>query len=118
MYRAGPAAVCSASPDTILRGVSIVWDYLQPAERRAVRATCRSGRQLHDRLTTHLRLTLGQDPGQREQQQQQQQHYQQQQPSPRELRASLRALVRRGARLQLLTVWFRDASDRRRGAQL
>ncbi len=98
------------------QGASVAWAHLQPEERKSIRATSRAGRQLHDRLTTHLRLTLGRDPDPNEQQQEQQQ--QQHQPSPRELRESLGAVVRRGGRLQSLTVWFRDASDGRREAQL
>ncbi len=113
----GPAAARGTSAEAFLRVASVAWAHLQPEERKAVRATCRSGRQLHYRLTTHLRIKLGQDPDQRQQQQQQGQQLLHQ-PSPRELRASLRALVRRGARLQLLTVWFRDASNGLRGAQL
>lgn len=105
-----PALPHCAFPDACLQGMSVAWGYLQPENRKAVRATCRDGRQLHDRHTTHLRLTLGRDPGQREQQQQQ--------PSLTELRASLDAVVQRGARLQSLTVWFRDASNGRRKAQL
>ncbi len=107
---AGPAATRRVSPEAFLRGASIAWAHLQPKEQKAIRATCRSGRQLHDRLTTHLRVTLGRDPAQRERQQHQ--------PSPPELRTSLGAVVRRGARLQSLTVWFRNAQDRQREPQL
>ncbi len=107
--RAGPAAARRVSPEAFLLGVSTAWAHLQPEERKAIRAACRNGRQLHDRLTVDPRITLGRDPGPREQQHQ---------PSPTELRSSLGALVRRGARLQSLTVWFRDAKDSQREAQL
>lgn len=37
----------------------IAWEHLQPAERKALRATCRAGRLQHDGLLSELRLTLG-----------------------------------------------------------
>ncbi len=105
-----PEAARRVSPDAFLRGASIAWAHLQPEERKAIRATCRNGRQLHDRLITDLRITLG--PDQREGQ------AQQHQPSPLELRVLLGAVVWRGARLQSLRVWFRSPIDGRRQAQL
>lgn len=109
--KAGPAAATRCvAPEAFLQGASIAWAHLLPNEQKAIRATCRNCRQLHDRLTTHLRLTLGRDPAQR----QRQQH----QPSRPELRTSLGAVVQRGAQLKSLTVWFRNAQDRQREAQL
>ncbi len=112
--RHGPAAAArGVSPEAFLQGTSIAWAHLQPEERKAIRAACSSCRQLHDRLVIDLRISLGHDRAQHEEQRQHQH-----QPAPQELRASLGAVMRRGARPQSLTVRFRDTNDDGRQAQL
>ncbi len=116
-----PAAARRVSPDAFLRGASIAWAHLQPEERKAVRATCRDGRQLHDRLTTHLRIKLVYHKVQKRKAARGQQHGQQNQApllSRPGLRTSLGAMVARGARLQSLTVWFTGGLNDGRQAQL
>ncbi len=115
------------SPEAFMRVVSVAWSHLKPPARKAIRATCRSGRLQHDSLLTDLRIVLGQGgPRKRgtpkavrqQQQRQQQQQEQQREPTPQELRASLQAVLGRGARLQALKVRFKDAKDDGRQAQL
>ncbi len=111
-----PDAAHRVSPEAFLRVASIAWAHLQPEERMAIRATCRSGHQLHDRLTTELGLHVGRDPTQLEGPPQQQQE----QPLPPEPRAPLQAAGGHGARLPLqpLTVRFDDAQDDDRQTKL
>ncbi len=96
------SAARRVSTEAFLQGASIAWAHLRPQERKAIRATCLNGRQLHDRLTTDLRINLGKNYVH------QRVGHQQHQPSPQELRASLGALVQRGARLHSLKVSFSD----------
>ncbi len=108
-----PAADGQVPPEALLQGASVAWAHLRPAERKAIRATCRNGRHLHDSLTTGLRIVVGRDATQQEQQ-----HQEHHQPTPPELQASLRAVVRRGSRLQSLTMRFDNPDEDRRQAQL
>ncbi len=116
-----PAAAPQQQPTASPRHVSaeaffyatcVAWAHLQPAERKAIRASCRAGRLQHDSLLLDLRLTLGtsspdgppsQDPTI---------------PEPHQLRTSLHGVLGRGARLQSLAVRFGDSKDGRREAQL
>ncbi len=110
---AGPAARHPVSSEAFLQAASVAWGHLRREERKAVRASCRSGRQQHDRLLCDLYLTLGHlHP-----------HHlgvqpEQSPPSPPELRASLQAALGRGARPQELSLCFKDSHDGRREAQL
>lgn len=56
---APPTSTGHASTDAFLQATCIAWGHLQPAECKAVRASCSGGLRLHDRLLTHLQLTLG-----------------------------------------------------------
>ncbi len=108
-----PPAVRHVSAESFLQGTTIAWGHLQPAERKAIRACCRAGRLQHDRLLGELRLSLGKsmpqrdglDPGPLL-------------PAPSQVLSSLLAAVGRGARPQLLELWFKDANDEQREAQL
>ncbi len=115
-----PAACRRMSPEAFLRGASVAWAYLHADERKAIRATCCNGRQLHDRLTTGLQMKLGgKKPREgRPEPTGGQQDRQQQQPSPLRLRASLGAMVARGARLQSLTVLVLNGPNHSGQAQL
>ncbi len=107
-----PAALRHVSADAFLAATCIAWSHLQPAERKAIRACCRAGRLQHDRLLSHLRLTLGPSSPDGSSSQA---------PTilePHQLRDSLHGVLGRGARLQSLAVRFGDSRDGRREAQL
>ncbi len=89
-----------ASAESFLAATCIAWGHLQPAERKAIRACCRAGRLQHDSLLTDLKLTLGMSSALEE--------HNYSAPTLSELRASLEAVVDRGARLQSLTVQFHN----------
>ncbi len=42
-----------------LQATQVAWNYLDPTTRKAIRATSRSGRLLHDSSLTHLGVRLG-----------------------------------------------------------
>ncbi len=101
-----PDAGAHASAEAFLQGTTIAWSYLEPAERKAIRACCRAGRLQHDRMLGQLRVCLGRSvpggsslgPGATS-------------PSPSQLHASLQAMVDRGARPQILRMAFENAND-------
>lgn len=103
----GPAAR-HVSAEVFLQATSLAWGHLRREERKAIRASCRAGRQQHDRLLCGLRLKLGRVTPQGEEFK----------PLPPELRSSLQAAVGRGARPQSLTLRFKDERDDRRKDQL
>ncbi len=114
-----PPSARRVSPEAFLQATCIAWGLLAPAERKAIRTTCRSGRLQHDSLLTHLRVTLGHvcakqpvegAPSQRPRTWPS--------PTPSQLEGVLRAVVSRGARLLSLTVWFKDGNDEQREAKL
>lgn len=43
----------------LLQATQVAWQYLDPTTRKAIRATSRSGRLLHDSSLTHLAVRLG-----------------------------------------------------------
>ncbi len=103
------------SAEAFLQATTVALGHLESKAQKAIRATCRAGRLQHDRLLTHMRLTLGREthlegsPG----------GAASQGPStPQQLLESLHAAVGRGARPQSLAVCFRDHADGRREAQL
>ncbi len=108
---AGP---CHVSSSAFLAATCVAWAHLQPAERKAIRASCRAGRLQHDSLLVDLRLTLGtaspdSSTGNATNLTN---------PEPNQLRSSLHGVLGRGARLQSLAVRFRDSKDGQREAQL
>lgn len=123
---AGREAPCArlVSPEAFMRAVSVAWGHLKPPARKAIRATCRSGRLQHDSLLTELHIVLGEGGPRKKgatkaaRQQQQQEQQQQSEPTSQELRISLQAVLGRGARLQALKVRFQDGQDDGRQAQL
>ncbi len=96
-----PPTCCHVSSEAFLQATTVAWGHLQKAERKAIRATCHSGRLQHDRLLTHLHLTLGDVT----------QQYDDPSQCPHRLRASLQAVIRRGARLRCLSLCFMDPCD-------
>ncbi len=107
-----PPAPRHVSAEAFLQATTVAWGHLESEERKAIRATCRAGRLQHDSLLTHLQLTLGSD-GMR-------QWYDDDDPNeaPERLRASLQAVVGRGARLRSLSVSFMDPCVERKEDQL
>ncbi len=97
-----PDASAHASAEAFLQGTTVAWSYLQPAERKAIRACCSAGRLQHDRMLAELRLGSSSCSL----------------PSPGEVRGSLQAVVGRGARLQALVARFRSGDVGLREAQL
>ncbi len=93
------------APEAFLLVASVAWQHLTPHTRRAVRASCRSGRQLHDSLWEHLQLDLeipGRfDAGSR--------GLLSPAPTPSELRTCVSGVLQRGARLQGMTLSFQHA---------
>ncbi len=119
---APPPSARHASTDAFLQATCTAWGHLQPADRKAVRASCRGGRLQHDRLLTHLQLTLGATRPQEAAGA----GYSNNNitssalgsPTADQIRASLQAVLARGARLGSLTICFTDDRDGRREAQM
>ncbi len=116
-----------ASTDASLQAACTAWDHLQPADRKAVRASCRGGRLQHDRLLTHLQLTLGATRpqeaadagyGNGHNNENNMINIAHGSPTAEQIRASLQAVLGRGARLGSLAVYFTDDRDGSRDAQL
>ncbi len=82
--------------DAVLQACGLAWPHLPPDSRRAVRATCRGGRLLHDSLATQLQLHLGPELPRC------QMLRGPEPPTPTELRACVSGVLRRGARLGCL----------------
>ncbi len=98
------------SSDAFFQALPVLWEYLGPRTqaKKDIRATCSRARLQHDRLLSHLPITLGRShrlgsKGAKEMP-----------PPPEELGALLRAVVGRGAPLQSLTVRFERTADRQR----
>ncbi len=80
--------------DPLLRVAAVAWDYLEPPERKIIRASCRSGRLLHDRLLTHLSMApvgTGDHPA-----------------TPQHIASAVAAAIARGARLHSCNIVFSD----------
>lgn len=98
------------SSDVFLEALPVLWEYLGPQSqaKKHIRATCSRARLQHDRLLSDLNITLGRPPlwGLK--------GAEVMPPSLKELGATLRAVVGRGAPLQSLSVRFQHTADRRR----
>ncbi len=106
------------APEVFLVVASVAWQHLTPHTRRAVRASSRSGRQLHDSLWEHLQLALGAPgrsffsfrgrpkgapcPA----------------PTPSELRTCVSGVLQRGARLRSMNLSFQRAPSSMYGKPL
>ncbi len=119
------------STDAFIQATCIAWQHLQPADRKAVRASCRGGRLQHDRLLTHLQLTLGAtrpqeaiDAGNNNNNYYKNNNNENKitiahgSPAAGQIRTSLQGVLARGARLGSLAVCFTDDRDGSREAQL
>ncbi len=89
----------SPTLDSFLQACACAWDRLSPSARRAVRATCQSGRLLHDHLLTQLCIQAGWENEHRP-------AVGPRAPTPAELHACVHAVLQRGAKLADLSLSF------------
>lgn len=104
-----PLLPSQVTEDVFLQACECAWNHLWPA-RTAVRATCRRGRTLHDRLLTRLQLRL--HPGRmgpKDDDGNAVAAYPA--PTPDQLRHLVSRLLERGARLQSLALYFSPPRD-------
>ncbi len=85
---------------------SVSWQHLTPYTRRAIRVSCRSGRQLHDSLWEHLRLEFGLPNQSFDFVRGQSRNALRTAPTPSELRTCVSGVLQRGARLRSMTLSF------------
>ncbi len=113
-----PPAARHVSTEAFLQATCIAWHILGAAERKAIRACCRSGRLQHDSLLTDLRISLGYHPPNDACDGESAEPAGDPSPTPAQLRGSLQGVVSRGSRLHSLTVTLRNSRDELREAQL
>ncbi len=114
-----------APTETLFKAAPIVWCYLQPAERTAVRTSCREGQLLCDRLLQDLRLRLLTYQPRPEAVDAVPSHLADdsgpvlaQRPTTEQISTCLAAVIARGAQLRSLVLRFEGSHDAGSQAQL
>ncbi len=116
------------SSDAFFQALPVLWEYLGPRmqTKKDIRATCSGARLQHDRLLSHLHITLGRSPGMGKKRTKEippppfflwkvlQVRRREGTGQREELGAMLHAVVGRGAPLQTVAVCFAQTANRRR----
>ncbi len=121
--RTQPPAARQVPADSFFQATRIAWEHLRPAERKALRTTCHTGRLQHDGLLSELRFTLGcggspEEDGNDKEGHEGEKAEPECPPSPSQLQTAIQGALSRGARPQSLTLWFSNRRDEQRRAQL
>lgn len=92
--------------DVFLVVASVLWQRLPTDDRKAIRASCRSGRRMHDSLLKKLNLKLGVPWRLRHLFDEELEEEPLTAPTPSELRTCVDGVLQRGARLQDVNLMF------------